>query len=232
MAAPSAVSIWCIVDRVRPGEEPPSVGCFASPGQAGRRRGQRLVRRMEIWTLVRTRCRSGTKGRCRQTRCRSGTKGRCRQTSLGATERQNPPAAAQLALAGYARRAEPPKGGSARLANCAAAVRRWSEPARAPRKSKNAHPNQRDTKFGEARPSRGVHQTVVGVRTPYSSFFATPTSEVPPGGSPGGRSAKFPASRPADVGVAKKMNKGVRTPTTSQCPPSPPPPRRRSRRHA
>jgi len=82
MAAPSAVSIWCIVDRVRPGEEPPSVGCFASPGQAGRRRGQRLVRRMEIWTLVRTRCRSGTKGRCRQTRCRSGTKGRCRQTSL------------------------------------------------------------------------------------------------------------------------------------------------------
>ena len=145
------------------------------------------------------------------------------------TERQKPPAAAQLALAGYARRAEPPGGGSARLANCAAAVRRWSEPARAPRKSKNAHPNQRDTKFGEARPSRGVHQTVVGVRTPYSSFFATPTSEVPPGGSPGGRSAKFPASRPADVGVAKKMNKGVRTPTTSQCPS---PPRRRSRRHA
>ena len=114
---------------------------------------------------------------------------------------QKPPAAAQLALAGYARRAEPPRGGSTRLANCAAAVRRWSEPARAPRKSKNAHPNQRDTKFGEARPSRGVHQTVVGVRTPYSSFFATPTSEVPPGGSPGGRSAKFPASRPADVDV-------------------------------
>ena len=51
---------------------------------------------------------------------------------------QKPPAAAQLALAGYARRAEPPKGGSARLANCAAAARRWSEPARAPRKSKNA----------------------------------------------------------------------------------------------
>ena len=68
MAASLAVFVRCFVDRVRSGEGRASFGRLAGLAQLGRRRGQRPVRRMGIWTLGRTHCRSDTHGRGRKAR--------------------------------------------------------------------------------------------------------------------------------------------------------------------